>query len=56
MTEYQEMQRVIDEAWHSENPDVIAFQKELFPAGKPTVEEFIAVVANHVKKQQKRAI
>lgn len=45
MSAYEEMQQAIDMAWSSTDPDVVLFQLQLFPAGKPTVEEFIRVLA-----------
>lgn len=42
------MQEAIDEAWASDNPEVIAAQLRRFPAGKPTVEEFISALAREV--------
>ena len=44
------MEEAIVVAWESEDPQVKAFQAKLFPNGKPTVEEFIAVMAEYVKK------
>ena len=39
-----DMQEAIDAAWETTDPAAQAYQKQLFPAGKPTVEEFIAVL------------
>ena len=38
------MQEAIDEAWNSFDATILAVQKELFPKGKPTIEEFICKV------------
>lgn len=45
----KEMQIVLDAAWN--NPDAAARQKqrELFPKGKPTVEEFIRKISELAK-------
>lgn len=39
------MQESIDAAWDSQDPDGQAYQRQLFPAGKPTLEEFIVRMA-----------
>ncbi len=36
------MQASIDEAWATADPAAQARQHQLFPAGKPTVEDFLA--------------
>lgn len=36
-----EMQKALDEAWASNDPEKLKMQKRLFPDGKPSVEEFI---------------
>ena len=46
----KEMEKAIVAAWSSTDPEVKAFQEKLFPNGQPTVEEFIAVMAEYVKK------
>lgn len=43
-----EMQRALDEAWESDNPITKQRQRELFPDGKPSVEEFILTVARQI--------
>ena len=45
-----DMQEVIDAAWSSADPAARARQNELFPNGKPTVEEFLNRVAAEIKK------
>lgn len=44
-----DMQEAIDAAWATTDPAAKAYQEQLFPAGKPTVEEFIAVLGNRAK-------
>ena len=46
-----EMEKAIVAAWSSTDPEVKAFQEKLFPNGQPIVEEFIAVMAKHIKNQ-----
>ena len=46
------MEEAIVVAWASDDPEVKAFQNMLFPNGQPTVEEFIAVMAEYIDKQQ----
>lgn len=43
------IQRAIEAAWASEDQAAIQLKEKLFPQGKPTPEEFIAVMANHAK-------
>ena len=43
-----EMQKALDEAWNSTDPSEIEKQKELFPAGKPTLDEFIEKISRAV--------
>lgn len=47
-----DMQQAIDVGWErSQNdPEAKAYWQQLFPAGKPTVEEFIAVMCNKLKE------
>jgi len=40
-----EMQRALDAAWNNPDPAIRASQRALFPGGKPSVEEFIRVMA-----------
>lgn len=46
----KEIEDVINTAWLSGDPDVQAFQQSLFPAGKPSPEEFIAVISDIVRE------
>jgi hypothetical protein len=48
-----DMQATIDAAWATTDPGAQAYQKQLFPAGKPTVEEFIAVLGRRVQNEPK---
>ena len=41
----------IDAAWDNPDPAARAKQRQLFPGGKPTVEEFINVTARDAKKR-----
>lgn len=43
----RDMQDVIDIAWQSDDPATIAMQLRKFPAGKPTVEEFMIELSKH---------
>ena len=45
-----DMLAAIAEAWENPEPEVQKLQKELFPNGRPTPEEFIAVVSKNIKK------
>lgn len=45
-----DIQAAIDAAWESESVEAKGLQKRLFPNGKPTPEEFIAVMANEAAK------
>lgn len=42
------MQESIDAAWDSQDPDAQAYQRQLFPAGKPTLEAFIVRLAREI--------
>lgn len=44
----REMQKAIDAAWATDDPAVQQRQRELFPEGKPTVEQFMARCAAHL--------
>jgi len=44
-----EMQRAIDAAWNTKNPDAIAFQNRYFPEGKPTVELFLERMTEYAR-------
>ena len=44
------IQETIDEAWSSNVPAAKVHQQQLFPKGKPCPEEFIIVVARHIKR------
>ena len=55
MSAYEAMREAIEQAWSSTDPEVVLFQMQLFPKGKPTVEEFIRVLAEEAAKIEKRA-
>lgn len=44
----QKIQESIDAAWDNQDPAVRWKQLQLFPAGKPTSEEFIVRVAREI--------
>ncbi|MDR0287784.1 MAG: sporulation initiation factor Spo0A C-terminal domain-containing protein [Clostridiales bacterium] len=46
----REIQVAIDAAWDNPDPAIRARQRELFPHGKPSVEEFIRVIAKQAEK------
>ncbi|MGI6152192.1 MAG: sporulation initiation factor Spo0A C-terminal domain-containing protein [Christensenellales bacterium] len=41
----EEMQETIDASWNNDDENIARVQRRLFPNGKPTVEEFIKVMA-----------
>jgi len=45
-----DMQIAVDDAWDNSNPEIRAKQRQLSPSGNPSVEEFIRVMAEQVKK------
>ena len=45
----RDMQDTIDATWDTPDPVARKKQQELFPNGKPSIEEFIRVVAGQVK-------
>lgn len=47
---YDEMQRAIDAAWASDAPECRRMQEELFPEGKPSVELFVARMAEYARE------
>ena len=48
---WTEIQNAIDAAWASEAPEAKTSQNELFPEGKPTPEQFIAVLARTIAEE-----
>ena len=46
----REIQIAVDDAWNNTDPAIQARQRELFPNGKPSVEEFIRVIAEQAKR------
>lgn len=48
---YKEMQRAINAAWNTTDELASKRQKQLFPNGKPTVEEFTAVIAKSIAER-----
>ena len=45
----REIQAAIDAAWDTDDLAAMKLQRELFPDGKPTPEQFISTVAKHLK-------
>lgn len=45
------IQACIDAAWESQEPEHRDLQNTLFPDGKPTPEQFIAVVAAVIREE-----
>lgn len=43
----RDLQEALDAAWESSDPAALQLQGELFPAGKPTLEQFIEVLAHY---------
>ena len=46
----REMQDLIDATWDNPDPTARKKQRALFPNGKPSIEEFICVVAKQIKQ------
>ena len=46
----REIQIAVDAAWNNPDPAIRAKQRQLFPNGKPSVEEFIRVMAEQAQK------
>ena len=46
----RDMQEAVDAAWNNPDPAIRARQRQLFPDGKPSVEEFIRVMAEQAQK------
>ena len=46
----KEMQKAIDAAWTSNEPECRLWQEKLFPNGKPSVEEFVATIAQYARE------
>jgi len=45
-----EMQDLIDATWDNPDPTALKKQGELFPNGKPSIEEFIRVMAKQIQQ------
>ena len=48
------IQKAIEAAWASEDQASVQLREKLFPQGKPTPEEFVAVMARFAKQQSLR--
>ena len=46
----RDMQEAVDAAWNNPDPAIRGRQRQLFPDGKPSVEEFIRVMAEQAQK------
>jgi hypothetical protein len=46
----REMQVALDAAWSNPEPAIRAKQRQLFPNGRSSVDEFIRVMAKQVKQ------
>ena len=46
----REMRRTIDAAWDKPDPGAAESQRKLFPGGKPSIAEFIRVMAEQAKQ------
>jgi len=46
----RDMQEALDDAWDNSDPAARARQRQLFPKGKPSIEEFVRVMAKQVDK------
>lgn len=46
-----EMQKAIDAAWESKEHEAVKKQQELFPDGKPSVEDFVKEITGISKRQ-----
>lgn len=51
---YDKMQKAIDAAWDMKDELALKRQQELFPNGKPTVEEFIAKISKNASDKGNR--
>jgi len=46
----REMQSALDAAWDSPDPAIRESQRALFPLGKPSIDEFIRVMAERADR------
>jgi len=46
----RDIQEAVDAAWNNEDRAIRAKQRQLFPKGKPSAEEFIRVMAKQADK------
>jgi hypothetical protein len=47
----REMQTVLDAAWDNLDPTIRGKQRQLFPNGKPAIDEFIRIMADQMKNK-----
>lgn len=45
----QGMQEALDAAWASDDPAAKALQQQLFPNGKPCLEDFIITLSKYIR-------
>lgn len=50
----KDMQEALDAAWATDDPAAKKLQEDLFPDGKPTLEQFIVTLGRHIREQQER--
>lgn len=50
----RDMQLALDEAWATADPAAQQRQRELFPDGKPSLEQFIATLAGELRSSEGR--
>ena len=50
----RDMQAALDEAWATADPAAQQRQRELFPDGKPSLEQFIATLAGELRSSEGR--
>lgn len=51
-----EMQKALDAAWETTDPVAKQKQAELFPNGKPTLEQFIVALSDAVKRERSQGL
>lgn len=48
----QDMQAALDAAWDTDDLAAMKLQREFFPDGKPTLEQFIVIIAKYIKSKR----
>ena len=49
----KDMQEALDAAWATDDPAAKKLQEELFPDGKPSLEQFIVTLGRYIKDQER---